>query len=141
MSIELNRSYIINHLKQDAAPGLDLSPGDKFAELCLEYIKFLEKKVHSLEKELFKQANFISHSISNVIEALRDGAILVAIVLFLFLVNFRTTYGSHTTKIDKIPINWISESEIQRYKEEAIKNDTHQAFIKAIGKLESVINF
>ncbi len=66
---------------------------------------------------------------------------LVGSLSYEYLVNFRTTYGSHTTKIDKIPINWISESEIQRYKEEAIKNDTHQAFIKAIGKLESVINF
>ncbi|MEQ9363592.1 MAG: efflux RND transporter permease subunit [Leptospirales bacterium] len=41
--------------------------------------------------ELFRQADFIERSISNLIEALRDGSLIVAIVLFLFLWNSRTT--------------------------------------------------
>jgi len=56
-----------------------------------------------INTNLFRQSNFIEASIGNVIAALRDGAILVAIILFLFLLNFRTTFITLTA----IPLSFV----------------------------------
>ncbi|MCH2201099.1 MAG: efflux RND transporter permease subunit [Fuerstiella sp.] len=41
---------------------------------------------------MYMQKSFIDRAIDNVKEALRDGGILVVVILFLFLMNFRTTF-------------------------------------------------
>jgi len=44
-----------------------------------------------INAKLFRQSTFISTAVRNVTHALRDGAILVAIIIFLFLLNVRAT--------------------------------------------------
>lgn len=44
-----------------------------------------------IETRIYQQKLFIDLAIENVIDALRDGGLLVVVILFLFLMNFRTT--------------------------------------------------
>jgi HME family heavy-metal exporter len=57
-----------------------------------------------LDPEVYQQRSMIDLSIENVIEALRDGGILVVIVLFIFLLNFRTTFITLTA----IPLSIVT---------------------------------
>jgi CzcA family heavy metal efflux pump len=67
----------------------------------LELTETIDKVIHELEKtlpatiqikpEIFRQSDFITTSIRNVENVLLEGGIFVAIILFLFLLNIRTT--------------------------------------------------
>ena len=56
-----------------------------------------------INSELFRLKNFIDRGIFNVGEALVIGAVLVVIILFLFLLNFRTTFITLTA----IPLSLV----------------------------------
>lgn len=63
-------------------------------ETALDDIRTSLKKTNPdlvIDGSFYQQRAFIDLGIHNVMEALRDGAILVTIILFLFLMNFRTT--------------------------------------------------
>ena len=93
-------AVIVSVQKQPGASTLDLT--EKVDKAVKELQKTLPADVE-INPRLFRQASFIDNSISNVIEALRDGAILVTIVLFLFLLNFRTTFITLTA----IPLSFV----------------------------------
>lgn len=84
-----------------------------------------------ISTELFRQANFIQASIKNVIEALRDGVIMVIIVLFLFLLNFRTTAITLTA----IPLSFIVTALIIQWFGITINTMTLGGLAVAIGEL------
>ena len=83
-------------------PGIILTVSKQPGADTREVTAGIEQLVKSLEGRLaddiimdtsiYKQKEFIDHAIENVVEALRDGGILVVIILFLFLLNFRTTF-------------------------------------------------
>ena len=79
----------------------------------------------------YQQQEFISHSVENVIEALRDGAILVVIVLFLFLFNFRTTLITLTA----IPLSVLVTALVFRWLGLSINVMTLGGLAVALGEL------
>ena len=87
-SVNAEKSVVMTIQKQPDANTIELT---KRVDETLRDLQATLPAGVKLESDLFKQSRFIEASISNVKEALRDGAIMVAIILFLFLMNFRTT--------------------------------------------------
>jgi CzcA family heavy metal efflux pump len=81
-------AVILSVQKQPGANTLDLT---RQVDAALERIERALPTGVTIEKENFRQADFIEIAIENVTHALRDGAILVIVVLIFFLGSFRTT--------------------------------------------------
>jgi len=91
-----------------------------------------------IEQENFRQADFIQVAIRNVSLALRDGAILVLIVLFLFLGNLRTTLISAVA----IPLSLVAGVLVVSLLGGTLNTMTLGGFTIAIGALvdDAIIN-
>jgi len=93
-------SVIMQITKQPGANTLELT---ERVEAALDEIRAGLPEGVVVDPAVFRQADFISTAIDNVIEALRDASVLVVIVLFLFLLNFRTT----TITLTAIPLSFL----------------------------------
>ncbi len=93
-------AVILSIEKQPTASTVTLT--DDILEAIKEIQTSLPPDV-KINTEVFKQSSFITNSLTNVEHALRDGFILVIIILFLFLLNFRTTIITLTA----IPLSLI----------------------------------
>ncbi|GAB6164980.1 efflux RND transporter permease subunit [Thermostilla marina] len=77
---------------------INKQPGADTRRVTMEIMQELEKLQASMpadirfHPEMYQQKQFIDLAIRNVMEALRDGAILVLVILFLFLLDLRTTF-------------------------------------------------
>ena len=87
-SVNAKHAVVMTVQKQPGADTIELT---RAVDAALADLRKALPPGASLEGDLFKQSRFIEASIANVEQALRDGAIMVAIILFLFLVNVRTT--------------------------------------------------
>ncbi len=77
-------------LSIDKSPGMDTLRLTKEIEKALEEMR--TTMPDGVEAEiLFRQGDFISHAVGNLKEAILDGAMMVTLILFLFLLNIRTT--------------------------------------------------
>ena len=81
--------------------------------------------------DLFRQSHFIENANKNVVEALRDGAILVVIILALFLLNVRTTFITLTA----IPLSLFTTFIVFKLIGETINTMTLGGIAVAIGEL------
>ncbi len=85
----------------------------------------------TIDTKAFQQSDFINRAVGNVRSSLIEGGIMVTVVLFLFLWNFRTTFISLTA----IPLSLITAILAMNYFDISINTMTLGGLAIAIGEL------
>ncbi len=127
-SINGKAAVILTVEKQPTFSTIDLT--DEVEKALTELQPSLPADV-KLNANIFQQKNFIVTALTNVEEALRDGFILVVIILFLFLMNFRTTVITLTA----IPLSLVITAIIFKMFDISINTLTLGGLAIAIGEL------
>ena len=81
-------AVLVTVTKQPNTSTIELT--EKLDAIIAELQKNIPQDVH-ISTDIFRQSHFIDSSINNVKKSLVEGSIFVVIVLFLFLMNTRTT--------------------------------------------------
>jgi CzcA family heavy metal efflux pump len=114
--------------KQPNANTLEVT---RHVEMALTSLKGSLPPDVTIDTKAFQQADFIKRAMGNVRNALIEGGILVTVVLFLFLWNFRTTFISLTA----IPLSLIAAILTMHYFGMSINTMTLGGLAIAIGEL------
>ena len=124
----------------DGGPAVVLTinkqPGADTRAVDREIEKALSELAVSLPDDIrianvYSQRKFIDRAIENVTEALADGGVLVLVILFLFLLNFRTTFITLTA----IPLSIVITSLVFAVFGLSINTMTLGGIAVAIGEL------
>ena len=127
-SVNAAPAVILSVQKQPNADTLALT---KQVDAALEELSGALPPDVKINRQIFRQASFISAAIQNVEEAVRDGAIWVLVVLFLFLWNFRTSAVTLTA----IPLSIVVSALLFRWWGISINTMTLGGLAVAIGEL------
>ena len=100
-SVNTQPAVILGVQKQPGANTLTLT---RTLEAVLAEIQAKLPEGMRIQPGLFRQADFIEIAIENVLHALRDGGILVVVVVLLFLANLRATFITLTA----IPLSLLA---------------------------------
>lgn len=112
-------------------PGADTIALTNRVNKELQSIRATLPKGVAVHDDLFRQSIFIENAIKNIKYALRDGAIMVAIILFVFLLNVRTTLITLTA----IPVSLLMTAIVFKYFGLTINTMTLGGLAVAIGEL------
>ena len=127
-ALDGKHGVVLKVQKQPQANTLELT---KRLDVALDDIAKSLPPGISLYRKGFRQADFIQVALSNVMTVLRDGAILVTIVLALFLMNWRTTLIS----LLALPLSLLAGILVLRQSGASINTMTLGGFAIGIGVL------
>ncbi|WP_437320791.1 efflux RND transporter permease subunit [Sorangium sp. So ce385] len=127
-AVDGRHAVVLKVQKQPQANTLELT--DRVDQALDEIAASLPEGM-SLYRKGFRQADFIRVALRNVTTVLRDGAILVAIILTLFLMSWRTTLIS----LLALPLSLLAGLLVLRVTGASINTMTLGGFAIAIGEL------
>ncbi|MBC8350666.1 MAG: efflux RND transporter permease subunit [Planctomycetes bacterium] len=112
-------------------PGADTRQVSHAVNLMFEKLEAGLPSDLRLEPNLYQQKTFIDLAIWNVYEALGFGSILVVLILFIFLLNFRATFITLTA----IPLSLVITGLVFKWFDLSINTMTLGGIAVAIGEL------
>jgi CzcA family heavy metal efflux pump len=121
-------AVILTVQKQPHANTLSLQ---REIDLVLDQFEHELPEGTKLERHIFRQSDFIRAAIDNVEESIRDGAIWVLVVLFLFLWNLRTSLITLTA----IPLSVLTTVLVFHFVGVSINTMTLGGIAVAVGEL------